>query len=233
MKKHWIILFILVMIAGTLLYLSTWTVDKVQVEGCDIVKTQSVSDAMKAEAPLDNTLLLYIKSKMNKLKDLQFVSKMDLELTDKNTVTVTVYEKSIAGCVLYKGDYVYFDKDGVVLDASKNRVGSAPLIKGLTFTEWNIGEKLPSDDDRKFQTILTITQLVEKYNLEIDGIKFTAENEIVLQHGGITIELGEGEYLAVQMMNLGNILKNLEGMSGTLYMKDFDSENATASFSKN
>ena len=78
-----------------------------------------------------------------------------------------------------------------------------------------------------------ITQLVEKYDLEIDGIKFTAENEIVLQHGGITIELGEGEYLAVQMMNLGNILKNLEGMSGTLYMKDFDSENATASFSKN
>ena len=175
MKKHWIVLFILVVILGTLAYLSTWTVDKVQVEGCEIVNTQSVSDAMKEEAPLDNTLLLYIKSKMNKLKDLSFVSKMDLELTDKNTVTVTVYEKSIAGCVLYKGDYVYFDKDG----------------------------------------------------------KFTAENEIVLQHGGITIELGEGEYLAVQMMNLGNILKNLEGMSGTLYMKDFDSENATASFSKN
>ena len=202
MKKHWIVLFILVVILGTLAYLSTWTVDKVQVEGCEIVNTQSVSDAMKEEAPLDNTLLLYIKSKMNKLKDLSFVSKMDLELTDKNTVTVTVYEKSIAGCVLYKGDYVYFDKDGIVLDSSKRRVGSAPLIKGLTFTEWSIGKKLPSDDDKKFQTILTITQLVEKYDLEIDGIKFTAENEIVLQHGGITIELGEGEYLAVQMMNL-------------------------------
>ena len=172
MKKHWIVLFILVVILGTLAYLSTWTVDKVQVEGCEIVNTQSVSDAMKEEAPLDNTLLLYIKSKMNKLKDLSFVSKMDLELTDKNTVTVTVYEKSIAGCVLYKGDYVYFDKDGIVLDSSKRRVGSAPLIKGLTFTEWSIGKKLPSDDDKKFQTILTITQLVEKYDLEIDGIKF-------------------------------------------------------------
>ena len=222
MKKHWIVLFILVVILGTLAYISTWTVDKVQVEGCEIVNTQSVSDAMKEEAPMDNTLLLYIKSKMNKLKDLSFVSKMDLELTDKNTVTVTVYEKSIAGCVLYKGDYVYFDKDGIVLDSAKRRVGSAPLIKGLTFTEWSIGKKLPSDDDKKFQTILTITQLVEKYDLEIDGIKFTAENEIVLQHGGITIELGEGEYLAVQMMNIGYILHNLEGMSGTMYMKDFD-----------
>ena len=108
MKKHWIVLFILVVILGTLAYLSTWTVDKVQVEGCEIVNTQSVSDAMKEEAPLDNTLLLYIKSKMNKLKDLSFVSKMDLELTDKNTVTVTVYEKSIAGCVLYKGRLCVF-----------------------------------------------------------------------------------------------------------------------------
>ena len=59
MKKHWIVLFILVVILGTLAYLSTWTVDKVQVEGCEIVNTQSVSDAMKEEAPLDNTLLLY------------------------------------------------------------------------------------------------------------------------------------------------------------------------------
>jgi cell division protein FtsQ len=52
-------------------------------------------------------------------------------------------------------------------------------------------------------------------------------------HDDITIELGEGEYLAIQMMNLGSILDGLEGMSGTLYMKDFDSDKATASFSKN
>ena len=172
------------------------------------------------------------ENKIKKLDEIPFVSKMDVEMTGRKSIAVTVYEKSIAGCVLYEGNYVYFDKDGIVLDSSKERVGTVPLIKGLIFDEWDVGKKLPSDDDKKFQTILTITQLVEKYNLEIDSIKFTAENEIVLQHGGITIELGEGEYLAVQMMNLGNILKNLEGMSGTLYMKDFDSENATASFSK-
>ena len=232
MKKHWIVLFVLIVIAGTVFYLSTFTVEQVDVNGCEIVNTQTVTDAVKAQAPLDNTLLLCLKTKFKKLDEIPFVSKMDVEMTGRKSIAVTVYEKSIAGCVLYKGDYVYFDKDGIVLDSSKRRVGSAPLIKGLTFTEWSIGKKLPSDDDKKFQTILTITQLVEKYDLEIDGIKFTAENEIVLQHGGITIELGEGEYLAVQMMNLGNILKNLEGMSGTLYMKDFDSENATASFSK-
>ena len=232
MKKHWIVLFVLIVIAGTVFYLSTFTVEQVDVNGCEIVNTQTVTDAVKAQAPLDNTLLLCLKTKFKKLDEIPFVSKMDVEMTGRKSIAVTVYEKSIAGCVLYKGNYVYFDKDGIVLDSSKERVGTVPLIKGLTFDEWDVGKKLPSDDDKKFQTILTITQLVEKYNLEIDSIKFTAENEIVLQHGGITIELGEGEYLAVQMMNLGNILQNLEGMSGTLYMKDFDSENATASFRK-
>lgn len=232
MKKHWIVLFVLIVIAGTVFYLSTFTVEQVDVNGCEIVNTQTVTDAVKAQAPLDNTLLLCLKTKFKKLDEIPFVSKMDVEMTGRKSIAVTVYEKSIAGCVLYEGNYVYFDKDGIVLDSSKERVGTVPLIKGLIFDEWDVGKKLPSDDDKKFQTILTITQLVEKYNLEIDSIKFTAENEIVLQHGGITIELGEGEYLAVQMMNLGNILKNLEGMSGTLYMKDFDSENATASFSK-
>ena len=223
MKKHWIVLFVLIVIAGTVFYLSTFTVEQVDVNGCEIVNTQTVTDAVKAQAPLDNTLLLCLKTKFKKLDEIPFVSKMDVEMTGRKSIAVTVYEKSIAGCVLYEGNYVYFDKDGIVLDSSKERVGTVPLIKGLIFDEWDVGKKLPSDDDKKFQTILTITQLVEKYNLEIDSIKFTAENEIVLQHGGITIELGEGEYLAVQMMNLGNILKNLECMSGTLYMKDFDS----------
>ena len=61
MKKHWIVLFILVVILGTLAYLSTWTVDKVQVEGCEIVNTQSVSDAMKEEAAGQHIAVVYQK----------------------------------------------------------------------------------------------------------------------------------------------------------------------------
>lgn len=232
MKKHRFILILLLVLAAGVLYLSTFTLEDVQVTGCEVVDTQTVTDAIMEETPLDNTLLLCVKSKLNKLEDIPFVSKMDIEMTDKNTVSVTVYEKSIAGCVLYMNSYVYFDKDGIVLDVSDKRIDGVPCIQGLTFSGWEMGKKLSSSDEKKFQTILTITQLVEKYGLDINGIKFTAENEIVLTHEGITIELGGGEYLAVQMMNLGNILENLEGMSGTLYMKDFDSENAAASFRK-
>ena len=237
-KRYWkgMILAGAVLAVVVVLLLSVFGVFRVRevtITGNEYYTKEQVADFIVGEGLQRNTLYLYIRYNYMEHPEIPFIDTFEVKIDSPSSITIRVYEKNIVGYVQYLGKNVYFDKDGIVLDSSKRRVGSAPLIKGLTFTEWSIGKKLPSDDDKKFQTILTITQLVEKYDLEIDGIKFTAENEIVLQHGGITIELGEGEYLAVQMMNLGNILKNLEGMSGTLYMKDFDSENATASFSKN
>ena len=91
MKKHWIVLFVLIVIAGTVFYLSTFTVEQVDVNGCEIVNTQTVTDAVKAQAPLDNTLLLCLKTKFIKLDEIPFVSKMDVEMTGRKSIAVTVY----------------------------------------------------------------------------------------------------------------------------------------------
>ena len=73
-------------------------------------------------------------------------------------------------------------------------------------------------------------EIIEKYKLDIQGIEFSVDGEIVLRHDNIEIELGNGDNLAIQMMNLGNILQTVEGKNGILYMKEYDSDNATASF---
>lgn len=231
-KKIKILCVILLVLFGGFMYLSTFHLKTIRVSGCENVDEELVRQAVEAQRFSDNTLLVYLMSKIKPIENIPFVAKMDIEFVSKNEIEVMVYEKSMAGCVEYMDGYVYFDKDGVILDASPEMIPGVPCIKGLHFSQWEVGEKLPIDDESRFQSILSITQLVDKYELEIDGIEFTAENEIVLFHGGITIELGEGEYLAIQMMNLGSILEGLEGMEGTLYMKDFNSDNATASFSK-
>ena len=232
MKKKFILLGILIVLAGGLLYLSTFDLKEIQVSGCETVDEQTIIDAIEANGFADNTVLLYIANKVKPIEGIPFVGELEIEIISKNTVSVTVYEKSMAGCVEYMDGYVYFDKDGIILESSSEMIEGVPCIKGLEFSQWEIGQRLPIADDGKFQSILSITQLIDKYELSIDGIKFTAENEIILVHEGITIELGEGEYLPIQMMNLGSILEGLEGMEGTLYMKDFDSDDATASFSK-
>ena len=130
---------------------------------------------------------------------------------------------------LYKY-YVYFDKDGIVLETSPEKFENVPYIKGLKVKRWEYGEELPLEDKKKFNLILNITQLIYKYGLVIDGIQFTQEDEIILHYNNIEVLLGDGENLAVQMMNLGSILEGLEGKKGVLYMKEFSEDNSTASF---
>jgi cell division protein FtsQ len=233
MKKRYIFLAMLLVIAGFCAYLSTYTLDSVKITGCQAINEEAIRNIIAENEVMGNTVLTYIKMKFTQIEDVPFLSKIDVEIGSNHMLDVNVYEKSMAGCVEYMDYYVYFDKDGIVLESSSQLIDGVPCITGLDFDMWEMGEKLPISDEKKFQSILSITQLIEKYGLEIQGIRFTAENEIILMHDDITIELGEGEYLAIQMMNLESILDGLEGMSGTLYMKDFDSDKATASFSKN
>ncbi|MBR6403641.1 MAG: hypothetical protein IKS48_09690 [Eubacterium sp.] len=220
----------LAIIVGAVAYLSTFSVANVEVNGCVMSSEDEVRKAVMDNAYISNTLVLYLQNKIKPVKDIPFVAKMDVEYVDKNKISVDVYEKSVAGCIEYMESYVYFDKDGIVLETAKVRYDKVPNIKGLTVKSWELGKELPVENKKRFDTILNITQLVDKYDLDIRGIEFTVDGEVVLRHDNIEIELGEGQNLPIQLMNLGSILKELEGKSGILYMKEFDSENSTASF---
>ncbi len=231
MKKRLIILSVIfVLLGGAAYYVSTFKLEKVQVGGCVLSSEDKVRQTVEEEAPLGNILLLWLKNKLSPIQDIPFVAKLDIEFVDKNTLAVTVYEKSVAGCIEYMDSYVYFDRDGIVLETTPEQKEGVPTIDGLDINVWKLNEALPVQDKDRFGMILNITQLVEKYGLSIDRIMFTREGEIVLRHKEIDIELGDGSYLTNQMMNLGSILMGLEGKRGTLYMKDFQSDTSTASF---
>jgi len=214
-------------------FFNIFKLKKIEIDGCQIVSEEEVREAIEANGSIDNTVIMYLKNKFKPVDGIAFVAKIDVEMAGKDKVVVTVYEKQSAGCIEYMDNYIYFDKDGIVLESTSRKVDKVPCIDGLKFTGWSLGEKLPIDDENRFKNILTITQLIDKYELEIDGIRFTDEGEIVLTCGKIKIEMGDGSYLPIQLMNLGSILDGLKGQSGTLYMKDFNSDSATASFKKN
>ena len=136
----------------------------------------------------------------------------------------------MAGCIEYMNNYVYFDRDGIVLESSDDRKTGVPCIDGLEIMNWTLNEELPIDYPERFSLILNITQLIEKYELDIDRIMFTREGNIVLRYKKIDVELGDGSNLTPQLMNLKSILSGLEGKKGVLYMKEFNSDTSTASF---
>lgn len=221
---------ILVLLIGGTIYVGTFRLEEVQVEGCVMSSEETVRETVKNEAPLGNVLLLYLKNQFSKIRDIPFVAKLDVEFVDKNTLKVTVYEKQVAGCIEYMNRFVYFDRDGIALESTTERKAGVPCIDGLDIPNWVLNEVLPMEDSERFSLILNITQLIEKYELDIDRIMFTREGNIVLRYEKIDVELGNGENLTPQLMNLKSILKGLEGKKGVLYMKEFNSDSSTASF---
>ncbi|MDE6627390.1 MAG: cell division protein FtsQ/DivIB [Lachnospiraceae bacterium] len=208
-------------------------IEEIEVTGNKHYSVEQIQDYVLSEGYINNTLLLSLKNRFSPIEDIPFIARIDVEVINAHKVAVNVYEKAMAGCIEYMNQYVYFDQDGYVLEISPTKLEDAPCITGMSFKSMELREKLPIEDEKRFRIILNLTQQIQKYSLQINSIRFTSENEIVMKHGDIRIELGDGSNLEEQLTDLGQILNELEGKKGTLDMKDFDTASGRASFKLN
>lgn len=223
-----VILFVIVVLIVILF--TCFHIDDIEVTGNKHYTEEQIKDFVLSNGYIDNTILLMVKNKIHPIEDIPFIAKLDIEYETAHKITVTVYEKAMAGCVEYMNEYVYFDQDGYVLEISPTKLEDAPCITGMSFSSMELHEKLPIKDKNRFKLILKLTQLINKYDLTIDYIHFTSDEEIVMRYQDIRIELGDGSNLEEQLIDLNKILAELEGKKGTLNMKDFDSSSGKASF---
>lgn len=219
-----------VVVIMLLLLFTCFHISDIEVTGNRHYSKDQIKNFVLENGYIDNTVLLMLKNKINPIEDIPFIAKLDVEYVNAHKITITVYEKAMAGCVEYMNSYVYFDQDGYVLEISERKLEDAPCITGMFFSTMELHEKLPIEDKDRFKLILKLTQLIQKYKLKIDSIHFTTEGEIVLQHEDIRIELGDGSILERQLIDLEQILQGLVGKKGTLDMRDFEVMNGKASF---
>lgn len=233
-KKGWMILTVFViLLAGGCLVLTQFRIETIQVTGNIHYTEDEIIQMVAGDGYGQNTLLLYLKNKLQPMEPIPFVEKIDVEYISNHVITITVYEKALAGCVEFMNEYMYFDKDGVVLESSSQKMPDIPCITGIRFDTMVMYEPLPIEDKDFFFTVLTLTQLLQKYNLPVDDIRFTSQNEIILYYQDIKILLGDGSNVEEQISELGNILQSIEGKSGTLYMKDYTIEKGEVVFREN
>lgn len=221
---------LLVVLVFLVMFLTGFHIYDIEVTGNNHYSEEQIKDFVLANGYINNTVLLMLKNKINPVENIPFVAKIEVEYVTAHKVSITVYEKAMAGCVEYMNEYVYFDQDGYVLEISPTKLEDSPCVTGMSFAAMELHEKLPIKDESRFHTILKLTQLIQKYELKIESIHFTLENEIVLEYEDIRVELGSGDNLEEQLVDLRQILEGLSGKKGTLDMKDFDAASGTASF---
>ncbi len=210
--------------------ITNYTVTTVYVEGSVHYTNDEIMNMVMEGYYGNNSLLLSLKYKDKSITGVPFVEKMDVSVIDPHTIKIEVYEKALAGYVEYLERYMYFDKDGIVVESSFEKTPGVPLVTGLSFDHVVLYEPLPVEDAGVFQSILNITQLVNKYNLVADRIYFGSDGALTLYFGDVKASLGTEGNLDEKIMGLQYMLPKLEGRRGTLRMESYTEGTKNTSF---
>ena len=205
-------------------FAGVFRVRQVTVTGNAYYTKEEVVDLLLDEGSLQNTLLVYLRYKYQEHPEIPFIDDFEVTMDSWQSLKIRVYEKNMVGYVRYLGQDVYFDKDGIVVESSTQELEGIPQISGVTFDSLAIHQPLSVEDPTIFDTILSITKLLTKYDLDPDEIRFGAGGELFLQLGDVKVALGTGENLDEKISRLKQLEGDLKDKSGTLHMENYTDE---------
>jgi len=221
-----------VLLAVSYFLLTYYAVETVQVDGNKHYSAEEIKAMVMTGYLGDNSLYLSLKYKKRGIEDIPFVETMDVVVQSNDTIRITVYEKALAGYVEYLGRYLYFDNEGIVVESSKVTTKGIPQVTGLNFDYIVLHEKLPVENDQIFQNILTITKLLNKYDVLCDEIQFDNSYNVVLGYDNVKVRIGAMENLDEKLMQLPQILPSLTGEKGTLDLQNYTADRKSVSFER-
>ena len=217
--------------AAALVVVSVFRVQNVSVEGNVHYTSEEIEAMVLTDRLSYNSLYLSLKYRNKEIRDIPFIETMSVRVDSPDSITIRVYEKSVAGYVEYMGRYMYFDRDGIVVESSETRTEGIPQVTGIRFDHVVLYEALPVKNTDIFQEILSITQMLSKHQITTDKIYFNESNEITLYFDNIRAKLGK-DNLEEKVMRLEQILPNLSGESGVLDLQNYSEDRKNVTFQK-
>ena len=198
----------------------------VTVTGNNKYSAEQIEDMLFENRWDRNSLFLFLKDRVRPHKEIPFVEDYSIVFRSPFSVEVIVYEKSVVGYVSYMSSYMYFDKDGIIVESSSSRLEGIPWITGLNFGQIVLNKPLPVENQQIFEQIMNLTQVLSIYEIKADQIKYDSSGNATLIIGDIDVYLGDNKDMNGKISELHDMLPELEGMSGTLYLDTYDENNS-------
>lgn len=226
-----IFLFLLLIASGVLFYIGKhYHVETIYVEGNVHYTNEEIIQMVTSERLGDNSLYLSLKYKNKGIRGIPFIENMDVKVLAPDTIKIVVYEKAVAGYVEYLDKYMYFDKDGTVVEASDAKTAGIPQVTGIPFNQVVLYEPLPVDNQEVFKEILYMTQILSKYEISADKIYFDDSYEMTLYFGDVRVKLGNDDNVEEKISRLKQILPAAAGTKGVFHMENYSGSGSNVTF---
>jgi len=142
------------------------------------------------------------------------------------SLTIEIVERQLSGYVRFRDNtYLFIDAYGMVLESRTSFTERHPVIDGLRFSEFTVGEYLVVENDSVLETMLLLSYLFRRYDIyqDIIRIDLSREDDIHFYYANINIQMGSRRDLDLKIRKMMAILPELETykhIGGFLHMQD-------------
>ena len=230
-KKTVTLISILAAVCILAAFLIFMKITDVSVSGNAWYTKEEVENLIFSEKYESNSAYAFLNNLIGEKKTIPFIEDYKISFVSPTKVEVIIYEKSIVGYVNYLDNYMYFDKDGIIVDSSVEKLKNIPEITGLSFGSIVLYKPLPVADKKIFDDILNLTQLLTTYSIQADRIDYSGIREATLYIGNKKVILGSNSDMNGKISELSSMLPKLSGLKGTLYLDSYNPNSPNSAFS--
>lgn len=201
-------------------------------EGSSLYSDEELEEMLFPDTLSRSVAVTWLRERFSAHRRFPLIEKYTVSFTGLRSVSVRIYEKSLAGYLAFQEYCLYFDWDGYLVESSTQVIPGVLRITGLEPDHAVLGSRLPVRSQEIFSIILTVSQFLKTNRAEVNGeevlladvtdeIRFSGSSVSVI-FGEIRVDLGTREYLEQKLGLMADILPELAGRSGTLSLENYD-----------
>ncbi|MGN1165040.1 MAG: cell division protein FtsQ/DivIB [Lachnospiraceae bacterium] len=202
----------------------------IEVAGNEYSSDKDIVQMVQDDQYSVNSLYIFGKYMIGRGQVLPCFESVKISLKAPWTVEVTVEEKQIIGYVLNNKEYIYFDKEGLVVKKGNEKIEDAVCVEGIQADSINLYEPLKEGKSAFFEEILETTKELKKYDMNIKKI-VCKDDRIYVYIKKVCVSLGS-TVSAEKIAQIPPIMEKLGNKKGTLHLENYSEDRSTITFNK-
>ncbi len=165
-------------------------VKKVRVEGNEYFSANQTAAMFQTNIFEKNIISFWILHHCNLIHQPEFVREYQVSYPSPNEIHIKLYEKKMLAGIAYSNQYIYFDKDGMVMKSTGEPIEGIPLFETKTVTTFTLYSHVQMQDEKLLDQIMNLSKLFLHYEIPWDKVQFNDSREAFLYSGDIKVDLG-------------------------------------------
>lgn len=207
-------------------------VQKLDIRGNHRVSDEEIRTLINWDSYNGNTLLLWLMNRRVDVSGTELLAGIKVSIAGPQTVRVEVNEQTLVGCIEIGGQYFYVNENGMVVLTGTDKLDQVPVLVGLEVEKAEQGDYLKTASQETLDDMLHIADSLEDYEVYVESVEQMDGSQYFAQMGKIKILLGRDIYMDEKISELRDLLPELETLSGTLHLEDYDSTKDSIIFTK-